>query len=101
MVEIIDAYVDGRPIPRFSSSLTNAASVKRAGGLVKCCLGSSCSNFSISPTFTSGNVVSSFLPDGRCTNVQPAKRKVRPFAFSKNSPALTLIVLESYFAGII
>ena len=34
MVSITDAYVDGRPIPRSSSSFTRLASVKRAGGWV-------------------------------------------------------------------
>ena len=29
-------HVEGRPIPRFSNSLTKVASLKRAGGLVKC-----------------------------------------------------------------
>ena len=40
MVAMIDAYVEGRPIPSDSSSLINAASVKRAGGSVSCRLGS-------------------------------------------------------------
>ena len=31
---MIEAYVDGRPISRFSSSLISDASVNRAGGLV-------------------------------------------------------------------
>src|SRR5436189_5662041 len=30
-------YVDGRPIPRSSSSLTSEASLIRGGGSVKCC----------------------------------------------------------------
>ena len=55
MVEIIEAYVDGRPIPRFSNSLTNDASLNRAIGLVKCCLGSSLSNANTSPGLKSGN----------------------------------------------
>ena len=32
----IGAYVEGRPMPRSSSALTSDASVKRAGGFVKC-----------------------------------------------------------------
>ncbi len=36
---MIDAYVDGRPMPSRSSSLTRLASEKRGGGSVKCWLG--------------------------------------------------------------
>ena len=45
----VGAYVDGRPIPSSSSVLTKDASVKRGGGLVKCCWRSSLSRFSGSP----------------------------------------------------
>jgi len=34
MVPIMLAYVEGLPIPSFSRTLTNAASVNLAGGLV-------------------------------------------------------------------
>jgi hypothetical protein len=34
MVLMIDAYVEGRPIPRSSSALTSDGSVNRGGGLV-------------------------------------------------------------------
>ena len=37
MVEIVGAYVDGRPIPSLSSFLTSDASVYRAGGRVNRC----------------------------------------------------------------
>ena len=37
---MIDAYVEGRPIPSSSSVLTSEASVNRGGGCVKCCSGS-------------------------------------------------------------
>src|SRR5580658_5420150 len=40
MVLRIVAYVEGRPIPRSSSSFTSEASLKRGGGSVKCCSGS-------------------------------------------------------------
>ena len=59
MVEIIAAYVEGRPIPRFSSSLTKAASLKRAGGLVKCWLGNTVSSVKVWPNSTAGNSWSS------------------------------------------
>ena len=39
MVDMIAAYVDGRPMPRSSSSLTSDASENRGGGCVKCCSG--------------------------------------------------------------
>ena len=35
IVLMIDAYVDGRPMPRSSIFFTSDASVKRAGGLVE------------------------------------------------------------------
>jgi len=39
MVEIVAAYVDGRPMPCSSSALISVASVKRGGGSVKCWVG--------------------------------------------------------------
>ncbi len=36
MVEMVAAYVDGRPMPCSSSALMSVASVKRGGGSVKC-----------------------------------------------------------------
>src|SRR5437763_17217720 len=41
MVERIEAYVDGRPMPSSSSALTRLASVYRGGGLVLCPSGES------------------------------------------------------------
>ncbi len=41
MVRRIEAYVDGRPMPRSSSALTSDGSVYRAGGCVVCPFGSS------------------------------------------------------------
>ena len=35
-VEMIEAYVDGRPMPYSSSAFTSEASEKRGGGSVKC-----------------------------------------------------------------
>src|SRR5215472_14496212 len=54
-VEIIAAYVEGRPIPSSSSSLTNVASLYRGGGSVKCCSGRIFSNRSNWPSATSGS----------------------------------------------
>ena len=39
MVLMIAEYVEGRPMPRSSSSFTSDASLKRGGGSVKCCSG--------------------------------------------------------------
>src|SRR3989441_12273692 len=36
MVDMIEAYVEGRPMPSSSSSLTSVASLNRGGGSVKC-----------------------------------------------------------------
>ena len=39
IVEIVAAYVDGRPMPCSSSALISVASVYRGGGSVKCWVG--------------------------------------------------------------
>jgi hypothetical protein len=54
-VEMICAYVDGRPIPSRSSSLTRLASVKRGGGCVKCCAGVTSCSAQRSPSPSSGS----------------------------------------------
>ncbi len=70
-------------MPRFSNSLTNAASVKRAGGLVKCWLGETVFSANVSFKLTAGKIWSSgFLPNCGKTFVQPSKRKIRPLAFN-------------------
>jgi hypothetical protein len=38
IVEIVAAYVDGRPMPCSSRALMRDASVNRGGGSVKCCV---------------------------------------------------------------
>ena len=58
IVVIVGANVDGRPIPSSSSALTRLASVKRAGGWVKCCLFSKFLSLSASPSVSGGSVVS-------------------------------------------
>ena len=52
---MIDAYVDGRPMPRSSSALTRLASVYRAGGLVSCPCGSRLDACSVWPTVSAGS----------------------------------------------
>src|SRR5439155_20202275 len=64
-VEMIDAYVDGRPIPRRSSSFTRLASLKRGGGSVKCWFGVICFTVTTSPS-TSGGI------GGRSSRVLPS-----------------------------
>ncbi len=49
---MIDAYVDGRPIPRSSSSFTRDASLYRGGGSVEFCSGIVRFSFSGSPSFS-------------------------------------------------
>src|SRR6516225_7893787 len=59
IVEIIDAYVDGLPIPSSSSSFTSVASVYLGGGSVKCCSGRIDSSFSTCPSVTRGSALPS------------------------------------------
>ena len=88
-------------MPFFSNSLTKDASVKRAGGLVKCWLGSSFSNLSTSPTFTAGNNTSSSDLFAPRTLVKPSKTRVRPLAFNSTFAASTVKVEDKYSAGVI
>src|SRR2546426_6779492 len=53
-VEMMLAYVDGRPIPSRSSSFTRLASLKRGGGSVKCWFGGSCFTVTTSPCARGG-----------------------------------------------
>jgi len=46
---MIDAYVDGRPMPFSSSSLMSVACEKRGGGCVKCWSGVTLRSFRRSP----------------------------------------------------
>ena len=55
---MIDAYVDGRPMPLSSSSLTSDASENRGGGCVKCCSGRTLSSFTVSPISSGGSNLS-------------------------------------------
>ena len=52
---MIDAYVDGRPMPSSSSRLTSEASVYRAGGWVVWPTGSIAGSGSCWPTVRSGS----------------------------------------------
>src|SRR2546423_1551349 len=54
-VEMMLAYVDGRPIPSRSSSFTRLASLKRGGGSVKCWLGVICLTVTTSPCASGGS----------------------------------------------
>src|SRR5215207_5384170 len=59
---MISAYVEGRPMPRFSSSRTSEPSLKRAGGCVNFCSASTpggVTSDSTSPTASSGKSPSS------------------------------------------
>ena len=55
MVEIVEAYVEGRPIPRSSRAFTRLASVNRGGGLVSWPATSRSRTSSRSPTVIAGS----------------------------------------------
>ena len=84
---MIDAYVDGRPIPSSSSVFTSDASVYRGGGCVKCCSGRTSSIRSSCSAVSSGSIVSasSSGPSSRpskYTRRNPSKISVWPVARS-------------------
>ena len=64
IVLMIDAYVDGRPIPRFSSSFTSPASLYLPGGSVCFACEERSRSASASPTATFGSFTSSSRPAG-------------------------------------
>ena len=55
-MEIVAAYVDGRPMPCSSSALISVASVYRGGGSVKCWVGVTDSTDVASPSESGGRV---------------------------------------------
>ena len=57
---IIDAYVEGLPIPFSSSSFIKLASVNLGGGFVKCCSGEIDFKTRSSPSLISGGIIDSF-----------------------------------------
>tara|TARA_B100000029_G_C17557452_1_gene952103 strand:+ start:1931 stop:2143 length:213 start_codon:yes stop_codon:yes gene_type:complete len=59
MLFIIDAYVDGLPIPFSSSSFIKLASVNLGGGLVKCCSLEIDSMIRSSPSLISDGIIDS------------------------------------------
>ena len=60
MLFIIDAYVEGLPIPFSSSSFIKLASVNLGGGFVKCCSGEIDSKIRSSPSLISDGIKDSF-----------------------------------------
>src|SRR6266436_2477583 len=54
-VEMIEAYVEGRPMPSSSSSFTSVASLNRGGGSVKCWSGRILSKRRVCPSTTCGS----------------------------------------------
>ena len=82
---MIDAYVDGRPMPSSSSVLTSDASEKRGGGCVKCCSGRTSRSARACSAVSSGSRLSpsSSAPSSRpsaYTRRCPSKIIVRPLA---------------------
>ncbi len=75
MVFMIEAYVEGRPIPRFSSSLMRPASVQREGGCVSLPSASRSISVSGSPVCSFGTSTSS--PRARTSTVSHPSNMTR------------------------
>ncbi len=79
------AYVLGRPMPCFSSSLISVASVYRGGLWVKCCVGARSIGATGLPWARSGSSWSSLLTPA--TFMKPSNTSLRPLARKTASPA--------------
>ncbi len=84
---IVDAYVDGRPMPSSSIVFTSEASVKRGGGCVKCCSGRTSSMRSACSAVSSGSMDSASSSGAssrpsKYTRRNPSKISVCPVARS-------------------
>src|SRR6266404_2897391 len=84
-------YVDGRPIPRSSSSFTSDASLYRGGGSVKCCSGFKDLSVSFCPASSGGSLCfnsssSSSLPslDSSYTRKKPSNFNTDPVTRNQN-----------------
>ena len=97
---MMEAYVEGLPIPFFSSSLTSAASENLAGGLVYFWSKFNCSRFKISPSANGGKIASSgsldAVPD---ILVYPSKTISLPLAEKTYLSRLIFTDVERYSAS--
>ena len=93
----------GLPLAAVAAELPKvdlARAAEISGG--RCALCHGAEGDSSSPLLTEGSVLSSSpLRSAGITFVQPSKRRMRPRAFRRKSPAPTVSVVESYFAGVI
>ena len=104
IVDMIDAYVDGRPMPRSSSSRMSEACVKRGGGCVKCCVADSASSAIFCPAERSGSVAAASSSSGASlpssyTRRKPWKRSTWPVARKRPPAASMSTEVWSYTAG--
>ena len=98
IVEIIFAYVEGLPIPFFSSSLTSAASENLDGGFVYFCSKLIFSTVRESPSFSDGRISSSFEEVLR-TFVKPSKTNSLPLATKICSSTNVFADVDKYSAS--
>ena len=91
-VEIVGAYVDGRPIPFSSNAFTRLASVKRGGGCVKCCSGSSSSSRSACSAVSPGSIASA----------SSSGVSSRPSKYTRRNPSNVIVwpVARSRYSGV-
>ena len=105
MVSNVGAYVDGRPTPFSSKVRINVASLKRAGGWVKCCFGSISTDLTTSPSTNSGKIFSlSSLPSSRpstYTCINPLNFTLEPLAINVTPFCWSVTFMVSKIAGVI
>ena len=100
IVEIIFAYVEGRPIPFFSNSLTKAASENLAGGLVYFCLFSRSLRLKFWFTASGGKILESWSSDFDLTIlVKPSKTTSLPVAEKIYSSNCIFALVAKYSAS--
>ena len=93
-MDIVGAYVLGRPMPFSSNAFTKFASVNLAGGSVKCCSGERFFKLSVSPTVRRGMLLVSLFSSTSVYKVKkPANFNVEPVALNK--ALLAVISTES------
>ena len=98
MVEMMFAYVDGLPIPLFSSSLTSAASENLAGGFVNFFSFLRSTRFKVSPSASGGKIASSSLRGGM-TLVNPSNTTSLPLATNSYPSRFTFAEVDKYSAS--
>ncbi len=103
IVEMIEAYVDGRPIPLASSSFTSPASVYLFGGRVSFSITNISSSFNPVSIDSFGSNTSSPRPSGSAAS-QPSNFNIDPLTANvgtRSSLDLAIILVRSIVADII